>query len=312
MLGLSSGHHRADKAVQETRKTWFRRLTALLGEKPWSDTLREELEEVLLGADVGVKATFLLLERLEERVRRERRKSAQEVKEALQEELLALLQKAQPKGQLWGKEEPWPVPAVVLVVGVNGTGKTTSIGKLAYMYRRQGKQVLLAAADTFRAAAIDQLRWWAQKVGADVVAHRPGADAGAVVYDALTAALARGVDLVLVDTAGRLHTKFNLMEELRKVHRIISQRIPNAPHEVLLVLDATMGQNALPQARLFQEAVNLTGIVLAKLDGSAKGGIVFSIAHELGLPVLFMGAGEGPEDLLPFDPRAFVEELLRQ
>jgi len=201
-------------------------------------------------------------------------------------------------------------PAVILVVGVNGTGKTTSIAKLAHIYRAQGKRVILAAADTFRAAAIDQLKQWGQRVGADVVAHQQGADPGAVVFDALSAAQARQADVVIIDTAGRLHTKANLMAELRKVHHIIQRRDPTAPHEVLLVLDSTIGQNALTQAKYFTEAVGVTGIILAKLDGTAKGGVVFAVCDQLAIPVRFVGTGERPEDLAPFDPQEFVEALL--
>ncbi|MBI1886738.1 MAG: signal recognition particle-docking protein FtsY [Chloroflexi bacterium] len=201
-------------------------------------------------------------------------------------------------------------PAIVLVIGVNGTGKTTSIAKLAHAYRRQGKRVVLAAGDTFRAAAIDQLKQWGELVGAEVIGHKQGADPGAVVFDALTAAEKREADVVIIDTAGRLHTKVNLMEELRKVNRVIQRKFPDAPHEVLLVLDATTGQNALPQAKYFTEAVGVTGVLLAKLDGSAKGGVIFAVCDQLKLPVRFIGTGEKAEDLAPFEPAEFVEALL--
>jgi len=309
MLGLFREGGEAHRALEPTRRTWFGRLGAIF-RRGWDDALREEVEELLLGADVGVKATSLLLERLQERWRREGGKGPQGVLGLLREELLRLLAEAVPRGQLWGSEGPWPQPAAVLVVGVNGTGKTTSIAKLAHLYRSQGLRVLLAAADTFRAAAIEQLRQWGERVGAEVVAHRPGADPAAVVFDALQAAQARGADLVLVDTAGRLHTKVNLMEELRKVCRVMEKQLPGAPHEVLLVLDATTGQNAVQQARHFTEAVGVTGVFLAKLDGSAKGGVVFAIVQELGLPVLFVGTGEGPEDVAPFQAAQFVDALL--
>jgi len=197
----------------------------------------------------------------------------------------------------------------ILVVGVNGSGKTTSIAKLAYSLRQEGRQILLAAGDTFRAAAIDQLKLWGQRAGVEVVAHQPGADAAAVVYDAMQAAAARGMDVVIADTAGRLHTKFNLMEELRKVRRVMEKADPSAPHEVLLVLDATTGQNGLSQARHFTQAVGVTGIVLAKLDGTAKGGIVFAIAHELKVPIKFIGTGERIDDLAEFDAGDFVRAL---
>jgi fused signal recognition particle receptor len=308
MLGLFGRGRRTQEAVERTQRTWFSRIGGLF-QRGLDEPVWEELEETLLAADVGVATTMRLLERLRERVRREGIHDPQGALTALQRELVALLQVDSRRGQLWGREGPWPRPAVVLVVGVNGTGKTTSIGKLAHAYRSQGMRVLLAAGDTFRAAAIDQLREWGQRVGADVVAHQQGADPAAVVYDALAAAESRGADLVIIDTAGRLHTKTNLMEELRKVHRVIQRRIPEAPHEVLLVLDATTGQNALQQARYFTEAVGVTGVLLAKLDGTAKGGIVFAIAHELGLPVLFIGTGEGADDLEVFDPQEFVTSL---
>jgi fused signal recognition particle receptor len=213
-------------------------------------------------------------------------------------------------GKLWGDDvtEP-PRPGVILVVGVNGTGKTTSIAKLAHMYRTEGESVIVAAGDTFRAAAIDQLKTWATRVGAQVVAHKEGSDPGAVAYDAVDAAHSRNVGIAIVDTAGRLHTKFNLMEELRKVRRVIERRDPSAPHEVLLVLDATTGQNALLQAKAFADAVDVTAIALTKLDGTSKGGIVFAICDELALPVRFVGSGEGEDDLSPFDAEAFVDAL---
>jgi len=216
------------------------------------------------------------------------------------------------RGQIWhsnGHRQTLPRPAIILVVGVNGTGKTTSIGKLAHAYRSQGKKLVLAAADTFRAAAIEQLKEWGQRTGVDVVAHKQGADPGAVVFDALSAAESRGADVLIIDTAGRLHTKAHLMEELMKVNRVIQRKYPEAPHEVLLVLDATTGQNAMHQAKYFTEAVGVTGVVLAKLDGTAKGGVIFSICDQLRVPVRFVGTGERPQDLAPFEPREFVEAL---
>jgi fused signal recognition particle receptor len=307
MHRLLQGEKGRDKALEPTRRTWFGRLASLF-QRSWDDALRQEAEELLLGADVGVQATALLLDRLEARWRGEKQK---ELLHLLRQEMVALLQKVSPRGQLWGREGPWPRPAVVLVVGVNGAGKTTSIGKLAHLYTSEGMKVVLAAADTFRAAAIEQLRRWGEMVGADVVAQREGADPAAVVYDAISAAVARHADLVLVDTAGRLHTKAHLMEELRKVQRVVARRLPGAPHEVLLVLDATIGQNSIQQARVFTEAVGVTGVFLAKLDGGAKGGVAFAIVHEMGLPILFLGTGEGPEDLAFFDPERFVDALLR-
>ena len=238
-------------------------------------------------------------------------KQPEEVRQSLKQELAAILDVKGDGGQLWGEDTPSLAakPAVILVVGVNGSGKTTSIAKLAWVLMGEGKRVVLAAADTFRAAAIDQLRQWGEQVRAEVVAHQPGADPGAVVFDALTASERRGADAVIIDTAGSLHTKVNLMEELRKIQRVIQRKDPTGPHEVLLVLDATTGQNALLQARYFTEAVQVTGLLLAKLDGTGKGGIVFAICDELGIPMRFVGTGERPEDLAPFEAEDFVEAL---
>ncbi|HWO71969.1 MAG TPA: signal recognition particle-docking protein FtsY [Dehalococcoidia bacterium] len=269
-----------------------------------------ELEEVLLGADVGVRTTEKVLEAVRERVEKERVRDPQAVRELLKAELISILESVPLAGKLWGEDvvEP-PRPGVILVVGVNGTGKTTTIAKLAHLYRKEGENVVVAAGDTFRAAAIQQLTEWAERVGAQVVAHREGADPGAVAFDAIGAAQSRGAAVAIIDTAGRLHTKFNLMEELRKVRRVIQRRDPTAPHEVLLVLDATTGQNALLQAKAFTEAVDVTAIALTKLDGTSKGGIVFAICDELRLPVRFVGTGEGEDDLSPFDADAFVDAL---
>ena len=238
-------------------------------------------------------------------------KQPAEVHQALKEELATILAVNSNAGQLWGDQAGTsaPKPAVILVVGVNGTGKTTSIAKLAAGLKAEGKRVVVAAADTFRAAGIEQLRQWGQRVGAEVVAHQQGADPGAVVFDALSAAQSRGADVLIIDTAGRLHTKVNLMEELRKIQRIIQRKDSSAPHEVLLVLDATMGQNALLQAKNFTEAVPVTAILLAKLDGTGKGGIVFGVCDQLGIPVRFVGTGEGEDDLASFQADEFVEAL---
>ena len=238
-------------------------------------------------------------------------KQPAEVRQALKEELATILAVDSSAGQLWSDQAGTsaPKPAVILVVGVNGTGKTTSIAKLAAGLKAEGKRVVVAAADTFRAAAIEQLRQWGERVGADVVAHQQGADPGAVVFDAIQAAEAREADVLIIDTAGRLHTKFHLMEELRKVNRIIERKDATAPHEVLLVLDATSGQNALHQAKYFTEAVGVTGILLAKLDGTAKGGVIFAVCDQLGVPVRFIGTGEKASDLAPFEPKQFVDAL---
>jgi len=305
-------------------------VAALFQRSAIDEELWQELEELLIRADVGVSTTSGLIHRLQARVKDEGMKQPDQVRQALKEELTAILVTGSGGGQLWGADkEPalrqgpersegagkgtFPArPAVILVVGVNGTGKTTSIAKLAWGLKSEGKQVILAAADTFRAAAIDQLRQWGEQVGAEVVAHQQGADPGAVVFDALTAAERRGADVVIIDTAGRLHTKVNLMEELRKIQRVIQRQDPSAPHEVLLVLDATTGQNALLQARYFTEAVQVTGILLAKLDGTGKGGIVFAIRDQLGIPVRFVGTGERAQDLAPFLAQDFVEALFAQ
>ena len=290
--------HTLDDSLSLTRTGFVTQLRDLLG---GDDPQWDDVEEVLIAGDVGAGLAIALVERAR------KRRDAAGAEAAIRAELAALLVKRdldwQPTPSVDGG------PAIVLVVGVNGTGKTTTIGKLATRYVGEGKSVILAAADTFRAAAIDQLRIWADRAGVPVVAHAPGADPGAVVYDALDAAVARGADLVIADTAGRLHTKSNLMDELTKVRRIIDKRLPGAAPETLFVLDATTGQNGLAQAKAFHDAVGLTGIVLTKLDSTSKGGIVFAIEDALKVPVRFVGVGEGVNDLLVFDPDAFVDAL---
>ncbi len=289
-----------EDGLRRSRNGFIGRLRSLLAGEPSGPTW-DEVEETLIAGDLGAYLAAEVVERA-----RQRHDSAGP-EAAVRAELAALLA---PRDPNWGpRPGPGGGPAVVLVVGVNGTGKTTSIGKLAARYHAEGRSVLLAAADTFRAAAIDQLRIWAERTGSPVVAHAPGADPAAVVYDALDAAVARGTDLVIADTAGRLHTKANLMDELAKIRRVIDRRLPTTTPEVLFVLDATTGQNGLAQARSFHEAVGLTGIVLAKLDSTAKGGIVFAIEAGLGVPVRFVGVGERVGDLIPFDPGAFVAAL---
>jgi fused signal recognition particle receptor len=267
------------------------------------DDVWDELEELLISADVGVATTTKLIEKARQRASAEKLDSSQ-VSDILQEEMVNILN-IPPREDA----ENLSPPKVILLVGVNGSGKTTSIAKLAHKLKKEGKSVLLAAADTFRAAAIDQLKKQAERAGVDIVAHQPGADPGAVVYDALQAAASRHVDVVIIDTAGRLHTKYNLMEELKKVRRVAAKMDETAPHEVILVLDATTGQNGLSQAKYFTEAVGVTGIILAKLDGTAKGGIVLAICDELSIPIQLVGVGEGLEDMVSFDARAFVEAL---
>lgn len=291
------------QGLARTRNAVFSRIAALLGASEVTPQVWEELEELLIQADVGVETTLALMERLRRRARDEAILQANRLRDALNEELRALLPTLPPLN-LGGR----PLD-VILIVGVNGSGKTTSIAKLGYRYRQEGRKVLLAAADTFRAAAMDQLRIWGERAGCPVVSGPEGGDPGAVVYDALQAARSRGMDMVIVDTAGRLHTRYNLMEELKKVRRVAARSVEGAPHETLLVLDATTGQNALSQARHFLEAVEVTGVILAKLDSTARGGMVFAIARELKLPVRFVGTGEGLDDLAPFDPDTFLRGL---
>ena len=267
----------------------------------------QSLEELLIQADVGAEASLQLVEKMRERAKEGRLHSAEEVEAALKEEMLAVLRSKEPRPD----EEP-RLLTVIMVVGVNGSGKTTSVGKLARYYSNRRRKVMLAAADTFRAAAIEQLRIWADRANVDVIAHQQGADPGAVVYDAIRACRARGFDTLIIDTAGRLHTKYNLMAELKKIADVARRSVHRAPHEVLLVLDATTGQNALLQARHFRDAAGLTGVVLAKLDGTAKGGVVFAIADDLGVPVRFVGTGEGIDDLEEFDATVFVDGLFER
>jgi len=292
------------QGVKRSHDTWFSQAMHLFDRDVIGDEVWEELEELLISADVGVSTTEKLIERVKQRVAGEEIKDGSRARQALQAEMVNILKIAPP--EVTGDS---PSPRVILVVGVNGGGKTTSIAKLAYRFKKEGKGVLLAAADTFRAAAIDQLKQLGEKVGVDVIAHQPNADPGAVVFDALEAAKSRQVEVVIIDTAGRLHTKFNLMEELKKVRRVAAKVDATAPHEVILVLDATTGQNGLSQARHFTEAVGVTGIFLAKLDSTAKGGIVLAVCDELKLPVRFIGVGEKLEDMAPFDAGSFVDAL---
>lgn len=265
----------------------------------------DDLEAILIGADLGTKTTEQILKNLRERADRKQIRDVEELKRLIKEQVLEILNATPPRTGKPANSEP----EVVLVVGVNGTGKTTTIGKLAYALRAEGKSVLLCAADTFRAAAIEQLEIWGTRTGVDVIRTKPGGDPAAVLFDSLSAAKSRHTDTVIVDTAGRLHTKANLMAELEKMKRTAQRIIPGAPHEVLLVMDATTGQNGLQQARQFTESAGVTGIVLTKLDGTAKGGVVIAISRELGLPVRYVGVGEKAADLLPFDARNFVESL---
>ncbi|MBI5167716.1 MAG: signal recognition particle-docking protein FtsY [candidate division NC10 bacterium] len=296
---------RLRRGLRRTQEAFLGPLEDLLGSPRMDSGLLEELEELLITADIGVITSERILEKLRRDLGRKELSDPRRLRDYLREEIASLL------GQVASREPPYPTrPWVVLFLGVNGCGKTTTIGKIAWRHRQEGKKVLLAAADTFRAAAIEQLQIWGKKAGADVVSHRPGADPSAVIFDALKAAKARQMDLLLIDTAGRLHTKRNLMEELRKVKRVIGREATEAPHEVLLVLDATMGSNSLTQAREFHQALGVTGLVLAKLDGTAKGGALIGIVDELKIPVKYLGIGEKLDDLEEFEPESFAEALL--
>ncbi len=293
---------RLKAGLAKSRTSWINPLSRAMASRRFDADFWEEVEEILIGADVGVEMTQILLERLRDRIASENIKEPERAMEAFAEELAGALRSEErdlrfnPKGT-----------CVFLMVGVNGTGKTTTIAKLAHMLKNEGKKVILAAADTFRAAGIEQLEIWGERVGVHTVKHRQGADAAAVAFDAIQSAKARGMDVVIVDTAGRLHTKVNLMEELKKIKRVAEREAPVT--ESLLVIDATTGQNGLVQAKLFQEAIDITGVVLTKLDGTARGGIVVAIQHELGIPIKLIGVGEGLEDLHLFDPEEFSRAL---
>ena len=291
-------------SLTKTRRSFFGQITGLLAAGDITEETWEDLEALLIQADLGVNTTLALVDSLREQVAKGKVRNTDDLQDLLKRELLALLDSPPPMAI----DEP-RLLTLVLVVGVNGSGKTTSIAKLSKYYKDRGRSVVLAAADTFRAAAIDQLKIWGERAGVPVIAHQPGADPGAVVYDSIRASQSRKADLLIVDTAGRLHTKYNLMEELRKVWGVANKRVHQAPHETLLVLDATTGQNALAQARHFKDAVQVSGVIVAKLDGTAKGGVVFAVSQELGLPVRFIGTGETLEDLAEFDPEAFVDGL---
>lgn len=301
--GPSGFFSRLRDGLSKTRDGLREKLGGLFGGAPLDETTLDELEEALLASDLGPATTAAILEPARAEFRRQRIITAEAMREFLARRVAELVTVAAPP------PVPPPPPHVTLFLGVNGSGKTTSIAKLAARYRSTGESVLLAAGDTFRAAAIEQLQIWGRRIGADVIAHKAGADPAAVVFDACKAATARGIDRLLIDTAGRLHTKQNLMEELKKIRRVIARAVPAAPHETLLVLDATTGLNAIVQAREFHQAVAVTGLVIAKLDGTAKGGAVVAIAQSLQLPVRYVGVGEASEDLQPFDPQAFASAL---
>ncbi len=294
------------KGLTKTREGMVQKIREVIRRRPEIDeeTL-EEIEEILIEADIGVEPTLRIIDQLRERFETGEPVENPEIQEFLEEEIRKILLPSDTAPSIAITTKPH----VILVVGVNGVGKTTTIGKMAHKLSREGKKVLFAAGDTFRAAAIEQLGIWADRTGSDIVQHQPGADAASVAFDAIQAARARDIDVVLIDTAGRLHTKINLMEEVKKIRRVVAKALPGAPHETLLVLDATTGQNAVIQAKQFHSTVELTGLVLAKLDGTAKGGVVIAIADELDLPVRYVGLGEGVEDLHDFDPENFVRAL---
>ncbi len=291
------------EGLTRTSKAAFGQIASLLGASEINGDTWNELEAILIQADLGLEITASLMDSLKHVVQTEGLTHATELSAALRKELRANLESA--PSLSFGQK-----PTIILVVGVNGSGKTTTIAKLASRFQAEGSKILLGAADTFRAAAVDQLQVWGDRLGVEVIAGAPESDPGAVAFNTIQAGVARGVDIILIDTAGRLHTRFNLMEELRKVYRVVGKALDGAPHEVWLVLDATTGQNALQQARSFKEAVKVTGVILSKLDTSARGGMAFAVQRELGLPILFAGLGEKAEDLQPFDPEAFVDGIL--
>ncbi|HSG42417.1 MAG TPA: signal recognition particle-docking protein FtsY [Anaerolineales bacterium] len=291
--------------LAKTSKSAFGRLASILGATEITQDTWGELESLFIQADMGIETATDILDSIQRFVRTEGLTRSDELWDALRTELRSRLD--EPPAFEWTEK-----PTVIMMVGVNGSGKTTTIAKLGKRYQAEGKFMLFGAADTFRAAAVDQLQVWGDRLGVDVIAGAPESDPGAVAFNTVQAGVARGMDLILIDTAGRLQTKFNLMEELKKVHRVIGKALDGAPHAVWLVLDATTGQNAMQQARVFKDTVNVTGVILSKLDSSARGGMAFAIRSELGLPILFAGLGEKPEDLTPFDPDAFVQGILDQ
>lgn len=293
-----------NKGLKKTRDNMSGAINAALyGKNEIDDEFYDELEEILVMADVGVNTSAEIVEKLRDAVFKKNLRKAKDVKEEIKNIVADMLSGGETIDMV-------TIPSVILVIGVNGVGKTTSIGKMAAMFKEEGKKVILGAADTFRAAAIDQLEIWADRAGVDIVKHKEGADPAAVVFDTISAGKARNADIIICDTAGRLHNKKNLMEELAKIYRVIDRQLPYADREIFLVLDATTGQNAVNQAKEFKDVAEITGIILTKLDGTAKGGIVFAIKRELGLPVKFIGVGEGVNDLKPFVPEEFAEALL--
>jgi fused signal recognition particle receptor len=300
---------RLKDGLTKNRETWVQKIGSIFQNREWDEQSLDVMEESLLTADVGVKATQKLMDTLRRLSPSDNEDLTEDMSSQLQQAMVKLLQDsaAAPKVEALSVR-PW----IVLFLGVNGVGKTTTIGKLAAQYKTSGKKVLLIAGDTFRAAAVEQLEAWGRLAGVELIKHRAGSDPSAVVYDGIQAAKSRGIDVLLIDTAGRLHTKVHLVEELKKIRRVISREQPGAPHETLLVLDATTGQNGLQQAKVFKEATDIDGIVLTKLDGTAKGGVIISIQEELGVPVRYIGVGEDIEDLQPFEAKRFVEALFER
>jgi fused signal recognition particle receptor len=296
-----------DEGLQKTKENFFSRVTkAIAGKSTVDEEVLDDLEEALVSADVGIDTTVAIIDRIEQRVSRDKYLNTSDLNRILQEEIKQMLV----SDSTYDFTSDFPhKPYVILVVGVNGVGKTTTIGKLAYNFKKAGKSVLLGAADTFRAAAVDQLTIWSERTGVPIVKQAMGSDPAAVAFDAVTSAVSRGTDVVLIDTAGRLHNKAHLMDELSKIHRSIQKVLPNGPHEVLLVLDGSTGQNALEQAKHFTAATNVTSLAITKLDGTAKGGVVLAIANQFKIPVKFIGVGEKMEDLLVFDKHEFVDSL---
>jgi fused signal recognition particle receptor len=295
------------KTLKRSRESWFGRVKRLFAGHKVDEALWDDLEQILISADVGVSASSELIDHMRIRADQEKLKAGDQIYAAMKDEMAVILSSSGATNNIIDLNSSGGL-AIILIVGANGVGKTTTIAKLAHIYQRQGKRVILAAGDTFRAAAIDQLKIWAKRLGIDVVSHQAGADPGAVVYDAVQAAVSRGYDVLIIDTAGRLHTKANLMEELKKVNRVIA-KAGGKVQQSLLILDATTGQNGLMQAKHFTDAVGVSGIILTKLEGTAKGGIVLAICKELKIPILYLGTGQELDDLAPFDAKAFVEAL---
>jgi fused signal recognition particle receptor len=300
-----------DQGLEKTKQGFFERISkVIIGKTTVDDALLDELEEALIGADVGVDTTLSLIEKIQERVKKEKYVSTLELNKILHDEMVSLLVDA-PSDQTGFLPSNNKKPYIILVVGVNGVGKTTTIGKLAHQYKQAGNQVILGAGDTFRAAAVDQLTIWSERVGVSIVKQNMGSDPSAVAYDTVQSAIAKNADVVIIDTAGRLHNKVHLMDELNKIKRVIEKQLPDAPHEVLLVLDGSTGQNALEQAKQFMAVTNVNALAITKLDGTAKGGVVLAIAHQCKIPVKYIGVGEQIQDLVLFDKNEFVDSLFK-